>query len=160
MLIHRRHVCALPLLTIGSTKTLRLNRCQLPDDTDTVGGLAEHLVDKFQLSQPAGGLRLSVDGYVLLPDAALSIVRDGDLMTLAATALALPSSATAGRKRTLARDLSRPAKKRCTAAQPAVLALKAKSAQGPPASGEAAPSEQATSSADASPVASSGCRSA
>ncbi len=114
-------------------------------------------MDKFQLSQPAGGLRLLVDGYALLPDAALSIIRDSDLISVTATALALPSTAAAGRKRTLARELKRPAKKRCTAAQPAVLALKAKSAQGPPASSEAAPSEQATGSADASSDASGGC---
>ena len=137
-----------------------MNRYQLPDDTDTVGGLAEHLVDKFQLSQRAGGLRLLVDGYALLPDAALSIIRDGDLMCIAATALALPSAAAAGRKRKLARESNRPAKKRCNAAQPVLLVLKAKSAQGPPPSIQAAPSEQSTSSADTSLVASGGCFSA
>ena len=137
-----------------------LNRYQFPDNTDTVGGLAEHLVERFKLSQPADGLRLSVDTYTLLPDAAVSILRDGDLVTVAATALALPPTAVAGRKRTLPRDSKRPAKKQCTAAQSVLLALKAKPAQSPPGNSEAARSEQANTSADASPVASGACTSA
>ena len=134
-------------------------RYQLPEDLDTVGDLMEHLVDRFQLSRPADGLQLSVDKYTLLSDAGLSIVREGDLMSVHAAAPALPSTASARGKRKTPADPTRPAKKRLTKAQTVLLALEAATAPNAAVQSEAAPATELPSSSDGSPDASGGCRS-
>ena len=113
-----------------------------------------HLVERFQLFQRATSLRTAVDGYALLSDAAVSIIRDGDLLSVTASAAALPSTAANSGKRKPALEHSRPTKKRRTAVKAAPLALAAPSAPEAAIQGRTAALQQASGSPEATPSAS------
>ena len=133
-------------------------RYEVPGDKHSVAVFREHLTERFAISKPGDSLQLSIDGYALLPEAALTILRDGDLVSVAVTAPALPAAAKGRRKRALPdADPEQPVNKRRTAAKAANLALEA-----PPLPAAAAPSaqdplEKASSSSEASSSADGGC---
>jgi hypothetical protein len=104
--------------------------------------------------KPRDSLQLTVDAYALLPDAALTILRDGDLISVAVTAPALPAVVKGRRKRALPdAELEQPVKKRRTAAKAALEAPLLLAAATP-----GGPSEQASSSSEASSLAHGVCR--
>ncbi len=114
----------------------------------------DHLTERFAILKPRDSLQLTVDAYALLPDAALTILRDGDLISVAVTAPALPAVVKGRRKRALPdAELEQPVKKRRTAAKAALEAPLLLAAATP-----GGPSEQASSSSEASSLAHGVCR--
>ena len=125
-------------------------RYELPDDQHSIADFRAHLKETFAIPISEDGLQLSVDGYALLPDAAVTILRDDDLISVTAPAPGLPAVAKGRRKRPLpAADLTKPVKKRRTAAKSTSSALDAPPAPAAAITSRQDPSEQASSSSEA-----------